>query len=465
MLQSVKEVFFGGAAGGGKSDWLLMEALLYVEQPNYNAILFRQTLADLKLPGALIDRANQWLRGTDARYNGSDYKWTFPSGATLTFGYLRNDQDALRYKSAEFQFVGFDELTKFEQNPYTYMFSRARRNVDSNIPIRIRGASNPGDRGHVWVKERFVEKGNSRDRVFIPATIHDNPHLDVPEYITNLSYLPEIELKRLLDGDWDATLGGGLFKGYWMKVMPPAMRLPSPLRLVRSWDLAGTDPSPDNPNPDWTAGVLQGHYDVEGELLPLVFILHVDRFRCNPAEVEKRIQERTMADWNEWGFKIDVGLEVEPGQSGKAQLLHYKRTVLKDFKVIPFYPRVSKKIRAQPLIAVAGRGRFFLMPGAWNATFRSEFDAWQGNDRLKDDQIDGTSSGYDLLRKKTIKPLPILIGETPADPLEFIKEYAYSVSQPGPDGEVVDIEPDSGQSDDDDKARHRPKRRRGIVIM
>src|SRR4051812_27808590 len=49
------EAFYGGAAGGGKSDALLAGGLEYVDVPGYAAILFRRTYADLALPGALMD--------------------------------------------------------------------------------------------------------------------------------------------------------------------------------------------------------------------------------------------------------------------------------------------------------------------------------------------------------------------------------------------------------------------------
>ncbi|GAF75153.1 unnamed protein product, partial [marine sediment metagenome] len=93
------EAFYGGAAGGGKSDALLMAALQYVDVPDYAAILFRRTYADLALPGALMDRAGEWLGGTEAHWSGQDKRWTFPSGATLTFGYLDTDADRYRYQS------------------------------------------------------------------------------------------------------------------------------------------------------------------------------------------------------------------------------------------------------------------------------------------------------------------------------------------------------------------------------
>ena len=147
---------YGGSSGGGKSSALLMAALQWVEVPGYAAILFRKSYQDLSLPGALMDRATEWLSGTPAKWHGQDKRWTFPSGATLSFGYLDNANDQYRYQSAEFQFIGFDELTQFDEQPYRYLFSRLRRLEGSRIPVRIRAATNPGGRGHLWVRKRFL---------------------------------------------------------------------------------------------------------------------------------------------------------------------------------------------------------------------------------------------------------------------------------------------------------------------
>jgi hypothetical protein len=105
----VREALFGGAAGGGKSDSLLMAALQYVDEPGYAAILFRRTYADLALPGAIMDRSKEWLSGKGARWNEREKTWTFPSGATLSFGYLEHENDKYRYQGSEFQFAGFDD--------------------------------------------------------------------------------------------------------------------------------------------------------------------------------------------------------------------------------------------------------------------------------------------------------------------------------------------------------------------
>jgi len=98
------EVMFGGAGGGGKSDALLMAALKYVHVPGYSALILRRTFKDLNLSGAIMDRAHDWLKGTDAKWNALDHRYRFPSGASLTFGHLHHEADKTNYKSAEFQF-------------------------------------------------------------------------------------------------------------------------------------------------------------------------------------------------------------------------------------------------------------------------------------------------------------------------------------------------------------------------
>lgn len=208
LLLSAREALYGGAAGGGKSDALLMAALQYVDVAGYAALLLRRTYSDLSLPGALLDRAQEWLRGTDASWNGVDKTWTFPSGATLTFGYLDHPEQKYRYQSSEFQFIGFDELTQFSEAEYRYLFSRLRRLASSSIPPRMRSASNPGGLGHDWVRRRFLHEGPVDGRVFIPARLADNPHLDQRDYLVSLEELDPLTRARLLEGDWNANDNG-----------------------------------------------------------------------------------------------------------------------------------------------------------------------------------------------------------------------------------------------------------------
>lgn len=105
LMNQTKEILYGGAAGGGKSVAQLMAALQFVDIPGYSAILFRKTYADLSLPGALIDMSKQWLmpfvESKEVKWSEKDKQYTFPSGASLNFGYLESANDCYRYQGAE----------------------------------------------------------------------------------------------------------------------------------------------------------------------------------------------------------------------------------------------------------------------------------------------------------------------------------------------------------------------------
>lgn len=219
------EALYGGAAGGGKSDAELMAALQYADVPSYNAILFRKTYADLAQPGALMDRAAQWLRPTAAEWNEQKKRWRFPAGATLGFGYLETDSDRYRYAGTEYQFIGWDELTQWATDvPYTFLFSRLRRLAGVDVPLRVRAATNPGGPGHDWVAKRFglqtdgtQDEDLARDprtgeiRVFVPAKLVDNPFLDQASYRLSLRQMDEKTRQQLEDGLWVRDSGGLIY--------------------------------------------------------------------------------------------------------------------------------------------------------------------------------------------------------------------------------------------------------------
>jgi hypothetical protein len=213
LLLVEEEAFYGGAAGGGKSDALLMAALQYVDIPGYAALLLRRTYPELEKSDGLIPRAEEWLSNTDARRQDGGRKWIFPSGARLEFGHVKDEADKHSFQSAAYSFIGFDELTSFSESIYEYVaFSRTRRKARgaiSRVPIRVRSASNPGNVGHLWVKERFVTKAKP-GVIFIPAKVQDNPGLDVAQYRQTMSHLSEALQAQLLDGDWGAFEGAAL---------------------------------------------------------------------------------------------------------------------------------------------------------------------------------------------------------------------------------------------------------------
>jgi hypothetical protein len=151
-----------------------------------------------------MDRANEWLSDTPAKWDRERHTWHFPSGASLTFGYIQTPRDKYRYQSAEFQYIGWDEITEFpDDDAYTFLASRLRRLEGSDIPLRIRSASNPVGQGAYWVRDRFITNPVG-DRIFIAANFYDNPYIDKDAYLLSLSLLPEATQERLIEGSWEA---------------------------------------------------------------------------------------------------------------------------------------------------------------------------------------------------------------------------------------------------------------------
>lgn len=228
MSRGEAEALYGGAAGGGKTDCAVMEALRQVEIPHYRGLILRKTYPQLS---DIIERTRELYKRAypKAKYNDTKHVWTFPSGAKIYFGSLQHTKDRINYQGKQYDFIDFDELTQFTWEEYSYLFSRNRPN-GKGTRCYIRAQANPGGIGHGWVKERFVtpcppgqtiwEKlevvspsGDKltkwRSRVFIPSTVFDNQALleNDPDYLMNLAALPEAERKALLYGDWDSFSG------------------------------------------------------------------------------------------------------------------------------------------------------------------------------------------------------------------------------------------------------------------
>lgn len=386
-------MFFGGAAGGGKSDALLIAALQYVDMPNYHALILRKTYSDLALPEAIMARSLEWLSATDAHWSGQDKLWTFPSGATLSFGYLQHENDKFRYQSSAFQFIGFDELTQFSETQYLYLFSRLRRLEGSQIPLRMRSASNPGNVGHEWVKARFVT-GKHRQRLFIKSLLEDNPHLDRDEYLDSLSQLDIVTRQRLQYGDWDISESGGIFKRGWFPIvdyLPPADEFVS---WVRYWDLAASEPSNAYPDPDYTVGLKVGLHH-SGAL----YITDVIRVRKTSADVETLVKRTASVD----GKHVHIGMEQEGGSAGKSVIAHYRMKVLAGYTFRGFRVTGSKIDRARPLSSRAEAGDIRLIRAAWNEAYLQEINAFTGDGKLHDDQVDATAGAYTMVAKPKLK--------------------------------------------------------------
>ena len=238
LLLGGREAFFGGAAGPGKSDALLAGALQYTDVPGYSALILRRTYADLALPGAIMSRAKEWLYGK-AHWADKTYTFTFPSSATLTFGYCDAEDDVYRYQGTEAQYIAFDELTQFSETQYEYLFSRLRGTVD--VPLRMRSASNPGGVGHGWVKKRFIT-GRNPGVVFVPSRLEDHPDEKFKDdYRISLSNLSEVRRRQYEDGDWDAA-GGLAFENTGVSLIEP-FPVPTHWERFESMDHGTTAPT------------------------------------------------------------------------------------------------------------------------------------------------------------------------------------------------------------------------------
>jgi len=434
-LNGVEEVFYGGAAGGGKSDALLMAALQYVDVPGYSALILRRTFADLTLPGAIMDRAWEWLSPTDAKSIAGGRTWKFPSGARLTFGHAQHHKDVEQYRSAEFQFVAFDELTQFAERTYEFLFSRLRRpkvvcircseplyhagqsmwlhdrtrssggecdepapskdvgesamdgSVITEVPLRMRSASNPGGYGHAWVRDRLVKPDTKRpEAAFVPAILEDNPSLDQESYRRSLEHLGPTERARLLRGDWNVVEEGSMFRRWWFHVIKPEA-VPAGLAWVRYWDLAASS----SDRSDWTAGALVAQAD------GVWYVCDIARIRGSPRTVEQFIASTAAEDEGRMG-RVQIHMEQEGGASGVNTIDHYRRRVLAGY---PFYadsPNRSKVDRAAPVSSAAEAGNVTLVEGAWNRDFLDEAELFPQGEH--DDQVDALSGAVKILSKR-----------------------------------------------------------------
>jgi phage terminase large subunit-like protein len=182
--------------------------------PGYAALIVRRHFADLKLPGGLIDRSLSWLR-EKAKWNPQEHRWRFKSGATLQFGYADKEGDEERYHGSEYQFVALDEGVQFTEKQIKFFAGeRIRRKEGINVPLRFRIGTTPGGVGHEFLKRRYIKPGTP-GKVFVPATLKDNPHLNQEEYVESLAEVDPLRRAQMLDGNWDAV-AGGRFREEWL---------------------------------------------------------------------------------------------------------------------------------------------------------------------------------------------------------------------------------------------------------
>ena len=422
-----REALYGGAAGGGKSDAILMAFLQYVDIPHYRGLILRRNSTDLTKANSIMDRAFRWWVPAGVRFNSQQKRFTFPSGATCEFGHADVVGDEVRqYSGPEWQFIAFDELTQFDPVQYRFLFSRNRQasaDGDVAIPLRVRAASNPGGKWHNYYRNRFMSDafarsfldGRSADyfvseevtafgawrKWFVPAKLDDNPGFgegDKLDYRQGLAQLDVVTRERLLAGDWlvseqgvfkpdwfrrfrhpDVEGGGSTYKllnsrGEIASVIPPAdcHRFftidPAGTSQERKRQAKGADPC-------WSTCSVWD-YTPSGELL----WRRVVRLQGEFPEVMEAIR-RTYAEERPSAIWLEVDGIGRP---------YYQQLSREQFPVYALSSEGKDKLtRATPATHEAAAGRVYLPKHApWLDSLESELFAWQGTSDEVCDQID-----------------------------------------------------------------------------
>ena len=422
--------WYGGAAGAGKSFVLVLEGGRNAHVDGYNGIIFRRTSPEITGGGGLWDESHKVYPylGDGGRPIGNKLTWEFSTGAKIQFSHLQYAGDVHAHQGRQYAFIGFDELTHFEEAQFWYLVSRNR--TTCGIRPYIRATTNPvpaSDKTGGWVR-RFIDWWIDRDGYVIPersgvvrwfvrsdgeivwadtreeleekyphlvplsftfisAQLSDNKILEAkdPDYRAKLMALPLVERMRLIGDErgpnWDIAPAAGLyFKRHYFGIVeaPPA----KVIKRCRAWDKAASEVTEQNPDPDWTAGVKYSR-DHSG----IFYIEDVISFRGSPGENEKRITATADQD----GKGTVVGLWQDPGQAGKTDVDHYVR-LLGGYSTHIERAAKDKVTYAGPVSSQAEHGKIRMVRGPWNDRMLGVAEAFP--DGSHDDEIDALSLAH-----------------------------------------------------------------------
>lgn len=240
-------VGYGGAAGGGKSDCLVIIGILTaLTYAGSQTAYFRRTFPELEGPGGAISRSfailGPMVRAKLVKWQAQQHRWLFINGSVIQFCHLQNETDQVKYQSQQFDCLLIDECTHFEEDMVQFLLSRNRLTV--NMPRAICAmATNPGGPGHHWFRRLFVVSGPPESvnasilnnggvtTYFVPAKLADNAVLESrdPQYRATLEALPEHLRQQLLEGNWDA------FAGQVFSEFDPLIHIVRPFDIPKWW--------------------------------------------------------------------------------------------------------------------------------------------------------------------------------------------------------------------------------------
>jgi predicted phage terminase large subunit-like protein len=410
---------YGGQAGGGKTWLTMLRFAVHADQyPGYAAIIFRREMPMVTQGGGLWEESMGLYPIWGAKPNTANFSWRFPRRSLIQFRGLQHEKDVLNYQGAQLAEFCLEEATHFEESQFWYLFSRLR--TKCGMKARCMLTCNPDPDSWVrklidwWIgpdglsiperagaKRYFLRDGDtflwgdSASEVralaphltqepisirFIPAALSDNPQGD-PNYRDKLEALPRIERERLLGGNWNVRpVAGSYFRRSYFEIINV---LPSQVkRKVRAWDLAGTEPSATNKDPDWTVGVLllelhDGRYVVD----------HVERIRTTPGKVDAALMAIAAQD----GLSTIQAFWQDPAQAGKAQR-DYIVKLLRGFRVRFVVASEDKETYAGPVSSDAENGKILIRAGAWNEPFLSVLEGFPVG--KKKDDVDALSRAH-----------------------------------------------------------------------
>ena len=263
LAANEREVFYGGARGGGKTYSLLIAPLRFVDKPTSRALLIRRSMPELR--DVIFQTQQLYPKAVPgAKFKTQENTWHFPSGARIEFGYCENLTDVLRYQGQSYSWIGVDELPQYESPDVWHFLRSSLRSADPSIPLHFRATGNPGNRGSRWVKELFIDPAepNTRftqkveyeldgrtlsteiTRKFIPASVWDNPYLTQDSsYIAMLASLPEVKRKQFLYGDWDVVEDGAFSEFNRSTHVVEPFEVPNGWTRIRAADFGFSSPS------------------------------------------------------------------------------------------------------------------------------------------------------------------------------------------------------------------------------
>ncbi len=424
LSTSADIAIYGGAAFGGKTFALLLEASRYTDDASFGAVIFRRTTKQITNEGGLWDTAGDIYPQLDAQSNVSRLQYKFPEGAVISFAHLEHEKNKYDWQGSQITLLGFDELTHFTAGQFWYLVSRNRNPSANGIRPYVRATCNPDPDSFVadliawWIDpetgyaipERsgvirwFIRRNNTliwgdsaeelrRDNpgsvpkslTFIASSFSDNKiglQRD-PGYLANLEALPTVERERLKNGNWKVKPSSGdYFKKSNFDIVDAA---PAEGQRIRYWDRAATEPSATNPDPDWTAG-LRLLFATDG----FYYVEHVERFRGTPGKVTRNVKAIAEQD----GKTIAIGIEQDPGAAGKFEAATYVE-LLAGFIVFTVPPQGDKETRASPASVQAEQRKIRLVRGDWNAAFLDELESFPKG--RHDDQVDALSGAFNQL--------------------------------------------------------------------